>query len=280
MAENRKDPRIVIVILNYLNYRETEECVQSVLQQEYADYHILIVDNGSDNESYRYLYDRYKRKKSVTVIRARKNYGFAKGNNIGIRYARERLLADYVMLLNSDTLMEDRAYLKKMLAADADRIGVIGSRIVERDNVKVRMIPRYVTFPGTLFYYSAARAEYRDHPVSLNFWEQRLKQIKSVPVLQGCVLMLTPAYFQYYDGLDPRTFLYCEEELLYLRCKKKGLEEKLNDETCIFHKHGQSSKLLHGNQRKSFLKYMLTSYKYVLWESIKRYLGRNEGQDL
>ena len=47
MAENKKDPRIVIVILNYLNYKETEECVQSVLRQEYTDYHILIVDNGS-----------------------------------------------------------------------------------------------------------------------------------------------------------------------------------------------------------------------------------------
>lgn len=278
MAENKKDPRIVIVILNYLNYKETVECVQSVLRQEYTDYHILIVDNGSANESYRSLFTRYSKEARVTVIRAGKNYGFAKGNNIGIRYARERLSADYVMLLNSDTLMEDRAYLKKMSEADTGGIGVIGSRIAERDNAKVRMIPRYVTFPGTLFYYFAARAEYRDHPLSQNFWEQRLSQISAVPVIQGCILLLTPAYFRHYEGLDPRTFLYCEEELLYLRCQKAGLKEKLNDETCIFHKYGQSSKLLHGNQRNAFLKYMLSSYKYVIWESIRMYRKRNEVQ--
>lgn len=270
-----KSKRLVIIILNYMNYQDTKECVCSILKQEYDNYHILIVDNASQNESYPYLKKMYEKNSLVSVIRAGNNYGFAKGNNIGIHYAKDKLRAEYIMLLNSDTLLTEPLYIKKMIEGDEAGIGVIGSKILQPDNRNIRKIYRYVTFPGTLLLYLKFFCESRGFKEIQKLLECKLVNCKGDYILQGCVLLLTPAYFQMYDNLDSRTFLYCEEELLYIRCLRAGLHEKLVDDALLFHKGGQSSEILYNNDVNIYNKYFLSSYKFVLWESIKDYIKNN-----
>lgn len=260
---------IAIIILNYMNYLDTDECIECILKQNYSTYHIIVVDNGSTNDSYAYLKKKYIDNRKISVLKTGKNYGFAKGNNIGIKYAKNKAYAEYIMLLNNDTIIKDRDFLNKMIRSDLGGIGVVGCRILERNNVEASMLYRYVTFPATLFYYLMSIAKYKDHPLWNIFWQNILMKYKGTYIFKGCVWLLTPDYFRYYDGLDSRTFLYCEEDLLYIRCKRTGLREKVNKETYLYHKKGQSSKVLYGNNRNVFLKYMLSSYKFVLWESIK-----------
>lgn len=268
------EKRVVVIILNYLNYLETDECIQRVLKQDYHNFYILVVDNGSENESYYYLGKKYKDHGLISVIRAGKNYGFAKGNNIGIQYAKKKLNAEYVMLLNSDTLIFDTRYIRELVEFDSGRAGVIGSGIIQYENTKMKKICRYVTFPATLFYYLESISDYWNLEWSQYFWNKMRMQYEGTHMIQGCMLLLTPVYFQFYDDLDPRTFLYCEEELLYLRCKRAGLDQVVNDRVCILHKCGQSTKLLFNATKKNYLKYMLSSYKYVLWESFKMFIRK------
>lgn len=47
--------KISIVVLNYLNYVDTIECVDSILEMKYKFEGIIIVDNNSKNKSYRVL---------------------------------------------------------------------------------------------------------------------------------------------------------------------------------------------------------------------------------
>ena len=269
-----KYKKVVIIVLNYMNYQDTQECIESILKQEYADFCVLVVDNGSTNESYVYLNNLYKHVPKVSVIRVKKNLGFARGNNVGINYARRRLAAEYILLVNNDTIMTDKFYVKTLVENDNKGIGVIGSSIVQRDNKNKKRLYRYVTFPGTLMYYIKLLLEIIGFTGYMQFWEDVLSKYEGVYILQGCNLLLTPEYFGFYNGLDGRTFLYCEEELLYLRCKKVGLQQKIVEETSILHKCGRASQILYRKKRNIFLKYLLSSYKYVLWESIKNY-GRD-----
>lgn len=264
--ENKK---IVIVILNFMNYQDTKECIDSILKQQYADYHVLIVDNGSSNESYSYLKNMYKKNDYVSVIKTRKNYGFAKGNNIGICYAKNKFQAEYIMLLNSDTILQNPLYIKKILENDESGVGVIGSRIVLLNNSSMKKIYRYVTFPSTWICYLKILCEYMGFYELQKILEYKLSEYKGDYILPGCMLLLTPSYFQVYDNLDSRTFLYCEEELLYLRCKRVGLKQKLVEELSLFHKIGRSSEVLYHNKINIYNRYLLNSYKFVLWESIK-----------
>ena len=96
---------IYIIILNYNQKRLTTECINSILNSTYVNYKILVVDNGSKDGSVEYLSKLFKGK--IKIIINSNNYGFSKGNNIGIKYALEHG-AEYLFLINNDTVLHER----------------------------------------------------------------------------------------------------------------------------------------------------------------------------
>lgn len=264
--------KTAVVILNYMNYRETLACVESALLQKNVSFQVVVVDNGSANESFRVIREKYRYNRLVYVIRAKKNYGFAKGNNIGIQYARKRLGADYVLLLNSDTVMTDENYIHTLLSYEEENVGVIGSEIILRNGRKQKPYFEYVEFPATLIYYFYLLGGLYGVNILENHMECLLRKRRKEQVIHGSALMLTPAYFEAYDGLYSRTFLYGEEILLYIMCKRAGLEQVYTSDISIFHKEDQSSKFLFHNRNTVQAVYGLQSYKYVVWESFKDFI--------
>ena len=264
--------KIAVVVLNYMNYQETVFCIDSVLLQKNNSFRIIVVDNGSSNESFQILKEKYCHNRLVHVIKARKNYGFAKGNNIGIQYARQRLQADFVLLINSDTVMRDENYISTLLSHDEKSVGVIGSEIVLRNGRKQRLYYEYVGFPETLIYYLYLLSTLYGLNVLENHMERLLRKRKKEQMLHGSAFMLTPLFLEVYDGLYSRTFLYGEEILLYIMCKRAGLRQIYVSDTNIFHKEDQSSKFLLGNRCSVKEKYALQSYKYVVWESFRDFI--------
>ncbi len=51
IVDERVPPRVSIIILNWNGWRDTIECLESVFQIDYPNYYVIIVDNGSENES-------------------------------------------------------------------------------------------------------------------------------------------------------------------------------------------------------------------------------------
>jgi GT2 family glycosyltransferase/glycosyltransferase involved in cell wall biosynthesis len=93
-------PRVSVVILAYNQWQFTEKCLYSVLAlSEYDNLEVIVVDNGSTDETLEKLQRTCARDKRVSVIRNKENLGFAAGNNVGLRAA----TGDYVILLNNDT---------------------------------------------------------------------------------------------------------------------------------------------------------------------------------
>lgn len=266
--------KTAVVILNYMNYQETIACVDSVLLQKNVSFRIVVVDNGSTNESFRVLTERYCRNRLVHVIRARKNYGFAKGNNIGIQYVRKRLGVDFVLLINSDTVMRDENYINTLLAYNGEKVGAIGSEIVLRNGKKQKPYYEYVGFPATLIYYFYVLSGLYGIDLLEDHLERLLGTRKREQILHGSAFMLTPSYFEYYDGLYSRTFLYGEEILLYIMCRRAGLQQVYVNDTNIFHKEDQSSKYLFGNRGSVQTRYALQSYKYVVLMSFRDFIRK------
>lgn len=275
MADN-ENLDISVVVLNYMNYMETVNCVKSILRQENVNFHIVIVDNGSDNESFSYLKSTFRGEERIHVIRAGKNYGFAKGNNIGIHYARNKLNADCVLLLNSDTILLGNDYLYNMLSEIQEGIGVVGSRIINRDGTEQLHNRDYVKFPATLIRYFYMQFSYWGLE-ELRLWcERKLKSFELQEILHGSNLLLTPQYFERYSGLYEKTFLYGEEPILYLYCAQAGLRQKKTDKAVLNHIGKQSTQFLYNNQRSMREKYQLSSYKYVVFNSLKLYFHRGK----
>lgn len=264
--------KVVVVVLNYMNYKETFQCVDSILLQKDADFEIVIVDNGSSNESYRKLVERYVRNKSIHILKSNRNYGFAKGNNIGIHYAKQRLGADFVLLLNSDTELIQDKYISVLTLKYKENIAVISGKIIQKRGHIPERYYDYVKFPDTLYLYLQLLFAYCGLLGLSKRFGQLLNASKKVELLHGSCLMLTPSFFKHYDLLFHKTFLYSEEVLLYIYCQNAGLIQLQTEEVSILHKGKQSSKYLYENKDSVMRKYKLTSYKYVVWESFKAYL--------
>ncbi len=258
--------KISIVLLNYLNYTDTLECVNSILEMEYELAGIVIVDNHSNNESFQKLYKKYAQSDKIIVVRTGKNYGFAKGNNIGIRIARERFGSDFIFVANNDILFMKQDYFDKLLENYSYGVGVIGSEIRTRGNRVQRRFSIPITVRENLVLYK--RDFFIKH--TKGSWVSLPSRPGSrVTALHGCALLLTPDFFKYYKGFYERTFLYSEEEILYFMCKKFDLEQRYVRDTYIFHKEDKSSELSFHNDNKVRSSYALQSRKYVLWWIIK-----------
>lgn len=93
---------VSIVILHYNNINMTKECIKSCLKQDFINKRIIIVDNHSTNNSVGVLKDEFK--DEVLFVENEENYGFAKGNNIGISASKE-LGCKYTLLLNNDIIL-------------------------------------------------------------------------------------------------------------------------------------------------------------------------------
>ena len=93
--------------------KDTENLVAQLLDIK-DNIQIIIVDNGSPDDSYNHLMTQFGGYSNVHLIRNEYNLGYASGNNVGIRYALETLKSPYVAIMNPDVeVAED--YFRNMM---------------------------------------------------------------------------------------------------------------------------------------------------------------------
>lgn len=124
---------ISFVILNYKTYWEAIACARSILTtQTWEDIQIVIVDNGSSNESVEKLKEQFAGEARVHVIASGENLGFARGNNLGIEYAREHFCPDFIVAANSDIIFEQKDYCEQLAAIYEEKpYAILGGDIVD-----------------------------------------------------------------------------------------------------------------------------------------------------
>ena len=88
-------PKIAVVILNWNGKHFLEQFLPSVLSSTYSNFELIVVDNGSTDDSVEYIRATYP---SVILVKFERNYGFAGGYNKALK----AISADYYVLLNSD----------------------------------------------------------------------------------------------------------------------------------------------------------------------------------
>lgn len=127
------EPRVYIIVLNYRNYTDTIECLESLLRLKYINKEIIVIDNASPNDSNKYLKQWVSENKGqpVEFIANNSNLGYAGGNNVGIRRALCDPKMEFVWVLNNDTIVDVNslsALVKKMNGNP--NIGVCGSKLI------------------------------------------------------------------------------------------------------------------------------------------------------
>ena len=127
---------VCFLILHYLAYEMTKECVDTLLNVfGERNIHIVIVDNGSTNKTGMKLKEMYADNGQITVLINNENLGFAKGNNVGYRYIRERFRPRYLVAMNNDVLIKDPFFIEKIRnLEDTSGFDVLGPDIHNPNN--------------------------------------------------------------------------------------------------------------------------------------------------
>lgn len=95
---------IDIIIPNFNGVKELEICYASLAKQTYKDFNVILVDNGSSDESVEFTKSKFP---GHQVIKLDRNYGFAKAINAGIRFALALDISEYILLLNNDIELKE-----------------------------------------------------------------------------------------------------------------------------------------------------------------------------
>jgi len=119
-------PLVSIVVLNWNGAQYIEKLITSLLKQSYDNYEILFIDNGSTDNSLDLIQAKFRDNCKLRILPLKKNYGFAKGNNIGFKVARGK----YVIVLNNDTEVPPNFIEEMVRIAEADEtVGAVGCKV-------------------------------------------------------------------------------------------------------------------------------------------------------
>lgn len=139
-------PLVSILILNWNGKAHLINCLKSLASLTYPRHEVVVVDNGSNDGSVAYMRKHFP---GVIVVANSEDFGFAKGNNVGIPHTSGK----YVILLNNDTLV-DPGFIEPLVArAESDnRIAVVQPKIVFAKNKLLQSGCSYLTATGFLYY--------------------------------------------------------------------------------------------------------------------------------
>lgn len=208
----------------------------------YIEYDTEEALNGGDSEKEKSL-SIYPLNESVVIINNKENLGFSGGNNVGAKYA-EKNNYDYILLLNNDTVIIDRDFLKKLIAPfqKYKSVYLTGPNIINFDQTFDSPIIED-TFYGNLFYLSFLN-KFRKilNCPSIYTDVKAISSPKAIKVFKvsGACMMFSTSRFKEIDYLDENVWLSSEEAIISEKIKSKGGDVIFQPLTTLIHKKAQS----------------------------------------
>lgn len=280
MNGNKQNVKMAFIVLHYMAVEITIECISHILKNIDTEcYKIIVVDNHSPDNSYQVLQKKYDGNCFVHLIHNHENYGFTKGNNIGITYALEHFDCDFITVLNNDAFLLETAfvnkidrYYKEFLFAVAgpriiDRYGKVSNPVDDKlpeiarihriiadaekrlklNTLHLMMIyNRYKEYKSRLYKaICLLRGESKKIPVVNN--------IRKNVVLHGSFWVFSRKYFAYFSGLPDKRGMFAEEETLLFHVLKKKLLTVYLPDILVVHLEDASTDMAYKIEKEKWL---------------------------
>ena len=264
---------ISIIIVNYNSSEYTKKCIQSIFTYENkSNYEILIVDNKSNEINRKILEDSEVLKdKRVEIIFSEDNNGFGIGNNLAAQKAK----GEYLLLLNTDTILNSDI-LEFCLSKfkEEKKLGILGLQLLYFDG---SLQASYGYFPKLkqeifeLFPLSFKKNfEKITNPLALSLSENEFS--KDVDYVSGAFIVIKNSVYKKVNGFDPRFFMYFEETDLCKRVKDLGFQNVIYNNKVIMHKGGGSIGAFSVNKANMFIE---SKFKYLKFHNIDSFFIKN-----
>jgi GT2 family glycosyltransferase len=224
-AETKNDePQVGCVIVNWNGWQDTVACLDALRSIEYSRLFVVVVDNGSSDDSVARIQVAHP---EVRLVQTGRNLGFSGGNNAGIREVM-RGEAKYVWLLNNDTEPARRALLELVRTAESDfRFGAVGS------------VLHYAEAPQKIQAWGGGW---------INLWNGYSAHATAPPkpgrrldFLTAASMLVRRKSLEDVGLMDDRFFLYYEDADLCFRLRKNGWNLGVARDAIVLHKVNAST---------------------------------------
>ena len=232
--------RLSVVFLSYNTRDLTKQALNSVLYAaECMEVEVFVVDNASVDGSADMVEEEFPQ---VKLIRNEDNVGFAAGNNVAL----QQVVGEYVLLINTDTIVRRDALLTMVDFLDAHpEAGACGCKILAPDGTLQLDSRRGFPTPVAAFCKMSGLSRlFPNHPVISRYYMTYLdpEQIAEVEVLSGSCMMVRKTAIDQVGLLDEDYFMYGEDIDWCYRIYQAGWKIYYVPDTEIIHFRGESGK--------------------------------------
>lgn len=241
--------KLSIIILNYNVRYFLELCLKSVQESiKYLNAEIIVVDNNSSDESCEMVKDLFP---DVTLIKNKENFGFSKGNNIGVAKAK----GDYICILNPDTVVAEDTFVKLLKFSEQQQnLGIVGCKLIDGKGKYLPESKRNVPIVKVAFQKMAGN--------SSKYYANHLTENENgkIEILVGAFMLMKKNVYDEVKGFDEDYFMYGEDIDLSYKVLNANYDNFYFGETSIIHFKGEST-LKDKTYAKRFYKAMQIFYK-------------------
>jgi GT2 family glycosyltransferase len=214
-------PIFSILVLNFNGKHLLPSCLNSIFSQNYTDYELIIVDNNSSDGSVEYIKENFPK---TNLIENNKNFGFAKGNNIGI----EKCNGEWIFFLNNDASLVENclSILAEHIKNRKPEQLVFAPFMLKSDSVQ------FIDSAGDMLYPWGYAYTYK------NVLANEQKFSKDMEISSACcgAAVFNKDLLLRLHGFDEDFFLYYEDVDLSLRARHLGAKIWLVAQAKVLHK--------------------------------------------
>jgi GT2 family glycosyltransferase len=223
----KQQPRIGIILVHINAYEHTSLCLRSLRNITYREYEIIVVDNGSTDNSGSRLRDEFP---EATHIRSETNEGATGGNNIAIEYALVHN-CEHVLLINNDAIatpsfiepLIDRLLSDPKIGAISGKIYYYPQAVGGRENV--------IWYAGAYQKWHMAYNHYGDSEVDSGKYEIACETAFTV----GCLMLIRGEAIKKTGVFLNDYFIYWEEPDWCIRASEHGYSSWYEPRSLIYH---------------------------------------------
>jgi len=231
---NKSIDQIAVVVLNWNGIQDTIACLDSLLLQSHPNYKIIVIDNGSVDNSVSVL-EKYTAQHTdkVELIVNPKNLGFAGGVNTGIRWALKNNY-DAVGLFNNDAVA-DKGWLAHLASGlDNDKVGISTSLLLHEHGKTIDSTGEFYSIWGLPFPRNRGENTVFASSDGLVFGATGGATLYKSEILNE-IGLFDEDFFAYYEDVD-----------ISFRAQLAGWKVAYNSEAIAYHKQGATSKKIPG----------------------------------
>jgi len=225
---SQTQPLTSVIILNYNGKNYLNNCLASVLKNNYSNYEIILVDNASTDGSLQTAEHRFSDDPRLKIVKNTSNLGFSGGNNIGYSHCQ----GEYIVFLNNDTTV-DAVWLTNLVDAlqNDHTIGLAQSKILMMDSDKIQI-------GGWIF------SDYlvRKHPLAQNQSSRlKFKPCFEVSVASGASMITRRSLIEEYGLFEAKIPFFYDDTLLSVKAWLAGKRVVTITDSQVHHIMGATS---------------------------------------